>query len=113
VTEIIKGAEGLKVLDGNPPNREDPDLRDENQKRHLGFSSPICEHRKARKNSILKQWFLSQTLSPAGTLFRRRHILSPPLATSFKALSGLLIRAWNSRILGTISLRKREPLNTP
>ena len=57
-----------------------PDLRDENQKRHLGFSSPICEHRKARKNSILKQWFLSQTLGPAGTLFRRRHILSPPLA---------------------------------
>jgi hypothetical protein len=28
-------------------------------------------------------------VSPAGTLFRRRHILSPPLATSFKALSGL------------------------
>jgi hypothetical protein len=24
VTEIIKGVEGLKVLDGNPPNREDP-----------------------------------------------------------------------------------------
>jgi hypothetical protein len=24
VTEIIKGIEGLKVLDRNPPNREDP-----------------------------------------------------------------------------------------
>ena len=57
---------------------------------------------------------LGQPFNPAGTLFRYPwHILFPPLATSFKVLTGRLIRAWNSRILGTISLRKREPLNTP
>ena len=57
---------------------------------------------------------LGQPSNPAGTLFRYPwHILFPPLATSFKVLTGRLIRAWNSRILGTISLRKREPLNTP
>src|SRR5208283_2384316 len=57
---------------------------------------------------------LSQILNPAGTLFRLplAHFVSA-VATSFKAWTGRLIRAWNSRILGTISLRKREPLNTP
>jgi hypothetical protein len=36
-----------------------------------------------------------------------------PVSTSFKVLPGALIERWNSRIRGTISFRKREPLNTP
>ena len=35
------------------------------------------------------------------------------VSTSFKAVAGAFIERWNSRIRGTISLRKREPLNTP
>ena len=36
-----------------------------------------------------------------------------PVSTSFRMRPGDLIERWNSRIRGTTSLRKREPLNTP
>ena len=53
------------------------DLRDETQKRHLGFSSPVSEHSQEGSRELdIEAIRLSQILNPAGTSLPLAHFVS-------------------------------------